>query len=472
MPRITLDASQWFRGASTSDNLNDGGFSPDERGISLFISPGVIKPGFQDETAWTNTNLLSEGIVAWTPNNTLSGSSTLFAVSINGSADGQVTAHSATTGSTGGSSVLYGPDTGRNYAAHKTDIIQYKGNLYWSSTSDVARDGDFDWWAVTRGMTGLNSLYPHYMFTYGDVLYITDGNMLHSWDGSTSSYNVLDIPADYAILGACTFNGMIYLAATRFYIDSATMHGDSFIFTWDGVSPSFIDQVPVHETLTTLVPMAGVLYATSGYSFGYFNGSTFIPLYPLSTSVRKSQVCVQRDRILIAQGNYILVYGNPIRGKQRFFSFPFKTSLVNPIRALVSVYQDYVSMGLDTTNKIVVADFASVRTSGSASPKFKHNRIALGAYCRIRKITVELESAVSLSTSITVTYLNSNGDTVTKGVINNTNYPGAREVELTGDEPERATYTIQPQLQWGAGATDGVRRIHIDYEYAEDQPNK
>jgi len=472
MPRITLDASQWFKGASTSDNLSDGGFSPDERGISLFVSPGLLKPGYRDEAGSVNTNVLSEGVIAWASNYTLGSSTAIFGLSNNGSADGQVTAHSATSAATGGSSVLYGPDTGRNYAAHKSDLILYKGNIYWSSSSDVARDGDYDWWTVTRGLTGLDSAYPHYFFTHDDVLYFTDGHMLHSWDGTTATYNVLDLPQDFKIFAACSFNGMITMAATRFYIEPTTMHGDSYIFTWDGRSPSIIDQIPIHETLTALVPMGGVLYAASGYSFGYFNGSAFIPLYPLTTSVRKSQVCVQRDRILIAQGKSLLVYGNPIRGKQRFFSMPFNSTALNNIRAIISTYQDYVSMGLSDTNTLSFIDLASVATSGSAAPKYKGNRIALGQFARIEGIIVELDATVSASTNITVSYINSNGDTVTVGTINNTNYSGQREVALSGDVEHRATFTVQPQLQWGSGSSDGVRRIHIDYDYAEDRPNK
>lgn len=470
MPRITLDASQWFKGASTSDNLNDGGFSPDERGISLFVSPGLIKPGYQEEVGWTNTNVLAQGVIAWTPNDILAGSSSVFALSRNSSDDGQISAHSATTGSTGSSSVLYGPDSGRNYTLFNSDLIRYKDGLYYSSTSDIALDGDFDWWRVTRGMTALNTSYPHHLFVYGDVLYITDGRYLHSWDGSTSTYNVLDLPEDYAISAACVHNGLIYLAATYFY-SSDTMHGNAFIFTWDGYSPSFLEQIPVHETLTTLVPAWGVLYATSNTAFGYFNGNAFIPLYPLTTRVRKAQIAVQKDRIVIAQGTYLLVYGNPIKGRQRFFSMPFKTSLAN-IQSLTTFYQDYAAMGAESANSLLYIDLGATNTSGNASPKFKHNRIALGEYSRIRAVTVELDAAVSSSTSITVSYLNSNGDTVTLGTVNNANHTGQREVYLTGDAAERATYTVQLQLQWGVGSTDGVRRIHIDYDYAEDRPNK
>jgi len=54
MPILTIDAKDFFRGVSTTDELADGGFSPLSKGINLFASPGLLLPGKNPSSGGSN----------------------------------------------------------------------------------------------------------------------------------------------------------------------------------------------------------------------------------------------------------------------------------------------------------------------------------------------------------------------------------------------------------------------------------
>lgn len=457
MPRITIDASQFFRGVSTSADLLDGGFSPEEKGFSLFTSPGLIKPGPTQAT--TVTQFESNGIIARNLYETLKSPGHLFVMSSNSSLDGTVYEMATTSGS---ATVLYGPDTGRDYAAGFSDIVRYKGTYYFTSKTNISKDGDFDWWTTVEGETGLNTLGGHWLEVFNDTLYISDGRYLHSWDGTTSTYNALDLPTDYWITATAVFDGLLVIAAEYFSGNTTDRrHGRTKLFTWDGFSPSFLSETDLPEHIDCLIPFGGSLYVTTQDHFGYFNGRAIVPLRSLSTQVRRHQVAVYKDRVYMAQGDSLLCYGNPIPGRARFFSYPLRTA--GTIDGVATGYgpRFWLSNG---TSSVYVADI----DSGSSSCTFKGNKIPTGDVSLVRKITVELE-AVAAATDINVRYVNSRGETKVVGTISTSLYAtGVCEVEFDV-ENDIETLTIQPVLVFNSPSAEGVRRLHIDYDYAESR---
>jgi len=462
MPRISLDAAQWFKGVSTTNDLSDGGFSPNSKPLNLFATPGVVRPS--SGVTSSSSQFSAGGVFGWaTPPGA---ATTQYCLSSNASLDGTV--FSASASSVGSVSTVYGPDTGRDYAAGYSDLVYYKGSYYWSSKTDIAKDGDFDWWTATLGLTALGSTDYHIMFVYGDILYITDGRYVHSWDGSTGTYNALDLPQDYRITAGTVFNDAIYLAADLFQDNSAgSRTGTARIFTWDGYSPSWLSEEKIDEHISVLHPYGGTLFLATGTHFGYFNGKAVIPLRLLTSVVLKHQITTVRDVILIVQGANILAYGNPIPGRQRFFSFPNQADgTIQGIHALLSTGVYSGSVG----STQIRFDLLGVGTTSADCP-FEMNKVSLGEYALIKKITVELYNAVASGENIAITYTDSAGGSRTVGTISNTAHNGLREVVFDVGN-ELPTFTVQPKINFVSGGnTNGIRRLHIDYDFSESRPS-
>lgn len=461
MPRIALDAAIWMRGASTSDNLSDGGFSPDDKGMNLAATVGLLKQG--DAGAGAATQFQSRGIIGSTLTRTFSIPGAALALSANASDDGYVYNLHPTSAS--GNTVKYGPDTGRDYTALQSDICFYKGKTYYTSTTNIAEDGDFDWWTTVRGHAALDSSKRHTLFVHGDILYVTDGNVLHSWDGTTSALSVFDIPTDLMITTATSHKGYIYLAATGWNDLTSSLFGKGMVYVWDAVSATWIDDFVVDELVNVLFSYEGILYANKSNSFGFFNGDVFVKIRTCNIFF-KHQITTNKGRILIAQDNGILAYGNPIPGRQRFISFPWTADSTSDVNGIVSYFSQNVNASIGTTAYVVQLD----TPSASTVRYFKFNKISLGDYSVIRKFIITMGAPVSAGDDIRLTYINGTGTTVTVGTVNNTDHNGLTEITFDlENDPE--TFTIQPRVSINGG-TNGVARLFIDYEYSESRTNK
>jgi len=468
MPRVTIDASKWLRGASVANTLPNGGFSPSAQGADLFRKPGCIAPGTANYGgSVTVTNMLSGGVLAWFVPKNPTGTDGAVVLTANGSADGRIITLDGSS-----SSVTMASDTGRDYIKGYSDVIQYKGSIYATSTTNLAlvTGPNYTYWSATLGLTAFNSLYPHYMCEYEDDLFITDGPYIHKFDGSTGTYNALSLPTDYVATSICKYGGYLWIAAEPFQTNVAgTLHGKASIFIWDGYSSSWLDEKVLNERVDTLFVNRGTLFMTTRKTFGYWNGSALVDLYTLPGQVLKHQITSVRDRIIMAPGvNYIVCYGNPIPGKQRFFSFPMvETQPVN-WDCVLAGWGDVLRRFSGTSS--YEEPFPATATTVSNDCSHLEDPILFKDYVNIRRFVVVLDADVASGENITIAYVNSRGVTVTVGSITNTLHTGNREIifDVENDEP---CYFIQPKYTWVGGArATGIRYVHIDYEPAEDRP--
>ena len=460
MPRISLDASVWMRGASTSDYISDGGFSPNDKGMNLYATPGVLRQGASG--AGAAAQFQSKGIIASTLTRSPVNPGAALVLSADDVGAGYV--YNLNSSAATGNTLRYGPDTARVYGTSFSDICFYKGKTYYTSDTDIAEDGDFDWWTTVRGHAALDSTKRHNLFVFGDTLYITDGNVLHSWDGTTSTLAVLDLPSDMGITAAVSHKGYIYLAATGWDDLSSALFGKGMIFIWDGVSASWISDFIVDELVKVLFSFEGILYASKSNSFGFFNGDAFVKIR--TGGFGKHQITTNEGRILIAQGNGILAYGNPVPGRQRFISFPWTADSTSSVSGIVSYFSQSVHASIGATAYLIQIDTPSDATVRH----FLFNKIPLGDYSFIRKFIVVMQSAVGVGDDVDLTYIDGSQRTVTVGTVNNTDHPGLREITFDlGDEPP--TFIVQPRISINGG-TNGVVRLFIDYDYSESRTNK
>lgn len=457
--RFTLDARTFLRGVSTSEETQDGGFSPASKGVQIFVTAGLVHAGAAFSNEWTAA-IQSNGYFAFTNWHTTVSPGLGRALSSNASFDG----YFYSLNDTSGQPTLEATDTGRDYKPGISDMLKYGTSILTTSTANVALSdfdystNDFTWWTVTRGHAALstNPIW-HGLVEYGGIVYIADGRYLHSWDGTTSTTQVLDLPAGMSITSMTVHNNLLTISA-EFYFDNlaGNYYRGSKIFTWDGFSPSWLSEADVNERIDTLVSEGGVLFVTTPRFFGYFNGVSIVPIRELTTQVRKYQITSARDRIYIAQGSDVLCYGNPILGRPRVFSYPMKFSAT--ISSLFA-YRDGHLTGSSTTSAIHCTDIDGV---GGTSAIMYSDKIPL-EYSHIRHVEIETTTMAS-GDSFALAYVDSKGTTRTIDTFSFATH-GAKS--FIGFDILNGVPTYICQMKLTIVGVAGFRRMHVYYDPTE-----
>jgi len=462
MPTLTIDAKDFFRGVSTTDELADGGFSPLSKGINLYASPGLLLPGAAP-TDFSGSPDVSNGVFAFAP--TSSNSDICFGLGSNSAKDGKFVEISAS------GAIVATSDTVRDYVANQSDMVRFGSEFFYTSTATAGKSSltfgtnDFNWWTGTLGLTAFGVASLHHICEYGGRLYFADGRYLHSWDGTTGTYNALDLPSGYEISDITVFQNLIFIAAARTAIGDAADASNCRIFTWDGFSDSFLDEIMIQERIETFIPFGGTLFVSTKKFFGYYTGSTISPLYKISTPIYKYQFAITQDRLYMLQSTDVLCYGNPVVSRAKFLSYPLKhtSSLIglSSFQAGALIYAYASKLG----------SFTNVDASDQTGNIFYSNKIFLGGQARIKSIIVESEALTSGS-SATIQYIDDT-QTLRSGDTSTLDYSSLGAVckhkfEING---KPATLTIQLKITFSS-TPKGIRRVHINYAPSELAANK
>lgn len=468
MPVLVIEGKDFLKGVSSFEDVADGGYSPQSKGISPYATPGLLKPG--PTVNFSSASYPAEGVFAfgcWSAN---VAPGITRAVSGTGSPnyDGKFY-----TTNDSGQPTLANTDTGNDYKRGQTFMVRYKGNFYVTSTTDIAMlnydlsTADFDYWVTTKGKAALTSTNPHPMAIFADILYIADGRYLHSIDGTTATTQVLILPEDFVITDLELYNGLLYISAAKFQNLTENVPAiDACIFTWDSFSPTFIDQLPLQDPIDSMKVFGGTLLLFCQNYMGYWTGSTVNVLRQLTARVYKNMIGITKDRLYFPQTGDVMCLGNPIMSKPKFFSIPMKMPDFpgGTIDSLYCPRPGYIIFG-STTNMMSAND---VDGSNNTSVSFYSNKISLRAYCKVTKIIVESEPLVA-SSSMTLSFVDSKGVTRTIGVYSNAAFPGVSFHEFQVFE-QIPTFYYQQVVTFNA-VPKGIRRIYVVHEPVELPPN-
>lgn len=469
MPAIIIDQRDFLRGVSAYDDVSNGGYSPLSVGISPFYTPGLIAPG-PNPSSTSTTGIESRGIFAWATWYTAISPGIGRGLSANASKDGKF----ISIGSSG-STQLDQTDTGRDYEPIISDMVRYNSLFYVTSNTDIAElngdftVADFDFWTVTKAKGALTAGAPHPMVVYGDILYIADKNVLHQLDGTTATEDVLVLPNDYTISALEIYQNLIFISASKFSDATGGTALESRIFTWNGYSPTFIDEFVTQERTDAMKVFGGALLITTPSYVGYWTGSTVNVLRHLETNVYKHQIAIDRDRLYLAQGTKVLCLGNPILANPKNFSFPIKTEdTIIGLSSWVSerLFLSFNNSGLGAQALWVITDLDAANDTGVS---FYSNKTSLGTYGYIKKVIIESEP-LSSGADMDLFYINSSGTTVTVGEYSHALWGAVsyHEFEVFDNEP---TFFFQLKATWNS-TPKAIRRAYVIFEPAELRPNK
>lgn len=469
MPQIVLDARTFLKGVSVSDDLTDGGYSPNSKGINLFAKPGLITAGkIPVDAVGSGGGVATGGIFAWSthPANVSPGI---------GRGLGNDSSHNGYfyTLSDAGAATRVTSDSGNTYLPQVSDLFRYgaSNNQFSTSNTDVGMHAfdfsstNFNWWTSTESQAALGANVPHNLFQFGSIMYITDGRYLHSWDGTTASSQVLILPVGYVINSAVVYQNSIMIAASRFSPLGGGEATDSRLFLWDGFSSSYSDEYVLQENIDTLILFGGTLLATTKTYIGYWTGSTIAALYPLSSQIFKYQFCVTNDRLYLLQSNNdLLCYGNPSLAHPKFFSFPLHNT--NNLIGITSYRRGKIVYAYASQ----AGSYSDVNGSDQTGQTFYGNKIFLGGPASVKYVIVESE-LLTTGADMVIGFIDSTGTSVTLSFDYSYAVLGGKYAHVFRSSKMDVTYAIQPYITFSATPL-GIRRLTYIYESTEFIGNK
>ena len=391
MQVITLGASDFIKGESSSEHTSDGGFSPLSYNLNLTRKRGILDfaPSLTDKGGVTLTN----NVIASAYDRTLSGNDAYFvdtggAVYTLASDDTftlrkTISGYPMVLGTTEMIPFSISGSTASLFITTQSTIHMYGG------TNLTADDGP-EFWTNLNGNNGVGGV-RHPMERVGDSVYVGDLNLIHAIGASSTTGSYVTLPPDVNITSLRKHpNGehlIAFAGLSQNYSHTRGTPGRIYII--DLVIKQWIREIDVDSQVEGSRLVGGVVYVTYGQNVGYFNGNGITLLKRLANSATtySHNLGNMEDILLVRDGQHVRAYGN--LGAGNVWWRLAKTSAdtdgdINNIiyrgdNKLLICYQD--TGGADYIKEL---DYDNT----SASGLFFSNRYLMPAETKIRRIEV------------------------------------------------------------------------------------
>lgn len=454
MQSLLINKDNWQLGVATSDRHTDGGTSPARKGHNFEVSQaGLLLP--QPARTDLSANVTSQ-IIAFTADPTFLGN------------DGYALDESGNYYTISGTTVTKRQtDSTRTFAYGTSNLKTYKGSLFATSTTNVSKlDGsnitttDATWWTGTMGAAALNSAYRHCMEVVEDTLFISDNNMLHTYNGVAAVYAAMSLPSYYNITNMILHTDgrhlIVFVAETVNY--SHTRRARAKMYVIDTVNFEFEREVDIDAQVEGSINVGGVIYVTYGGNLGYFNGDGVTFLRKLSTNPTYTHSLANKEGILLVrEANSVLAYGN-LGGKNNVFWYPYETTASNTISGIY-YYGGNKILTSSSGQKLDLLDYSTF--AGAA--EWDGVYYTFPGKIWIRKIVVETEYLTTGSSMLfSVVDQSQNVSTIMS-----MSYAVDGAVNHKEMFCNVLTNMFKPRVSFDAGNLRGVRNITLWYEDAE-----
>lgn len=336
--QLQLGAEQLISGMSSSDYATDGALGNGSFALNPFVTPGIIRA--MNDVNDTNTNIVDNFIA--TSEDATGNLNARLAV---GDAANYYTISTSNTAT----KVFTGTDTS-NYVFGRTDIDIQSNNAgagyafvthgtdiaMWNGSTTVTES----WWTTVAYYTGTTHppalrAVPHPLLNYNTNLWVADGSQLHNIIPDAAiiatpsvcvNLNVLSLElfSTMYALGIDPATGLMLISYQDVSNQGDTISSQCYIGLYDGYSTGLRRKIPVDDLVTAFHNVGGTVYVTYGNKIGFFNGNGITFLRRLMNVVDGSTTLLYKHRVanvsnvlLIADGQTIVGYGEPVGGKTK-----------------------------------------------------------------------------------------------------------------------------------------------------------
>lgn len=454
MESILVNKDNWQLGVSTSDRHTDGGFSTARKGHNLELhQAGLLLP--QPVRTDLSSVVVSQ-IIAFTADPTFLGN------------DGYALDESGNYYTISGTTVTKRQtDSTRTFTYGTSNLKTYKGSLFATSTNNISKldasnitTFDPTWWTVTIGSTALNAAYRHCMEVVEDTLFISDNNMLHTYNGVAGVYAAMSLPSYYNITNMILHTDgrhlIVFVAETVNY--SHTRRARAKMYVIDTVNFEFEREIDIDAQVEGSINVGGVIYVTYGNNLGFFNGDGITFLRRLETSPTYSHSMANKEGVLLVREvNAVLAYGN-LGGKGNVFWYPYQTVAANTLSGIY-YYGSGKILTSSSGQKLDLLDF----TTFAGEAEWDSNYYTFPGKVWVRKIVVETEYMTSGSSMLFSFVDQSQNVSSVLSMAHSTDGAVNHKEAFTNF----LTNMFKLRIGFSAGNTKGVRNVTIFYESAE-----
>lgn len=486
---IEIDAKDFVKGMSTTNDIADGGFSSSTDAVNPTHKVGTL---YQPNTATDrSTNLTGNIIASCEDPNDISATqyNRLFLdddgafYSYNGTAlTKEVTA------------------SGDLFTRGTTDFVAWNDytsggsispNFY--ATTKAGAGGDVVKWNRSTGLTetwwsgagtlnqGALSAYTSWrpLLVYETYLYVGDKHKLHriSPDSPATSSSVsngilvLGLDENISALGIDKGSGYMLIATTNGSDYSSGRNGSSKIYLYDGFSNKALRVIPINGLVTSFKQVDDRTLVFYGNKVGYFTGSGVQFLRKLNFSIGDANTLIYPHRAMvientcyIAEDKKIIAYGEILPGNKVFYPVYVNSPSGTPTRIdmLAHVGGEGVGFGY-ATDKFYTVNVHTASTAGTSDVYF--NKINFPRPVFIRSAYIEWTDAVSNGvTPGSLRIVEAGGTETLFSSLQNTTGSDAYSIETKS--MDRKVQTAQVRYV-ASTATTGLKRIVIYYDIAE-----
>lgn len=365
-------------------------------------------------------------------------------------------------------------DTMSKSTGDYSDIIVYQGKLFVTSNTDIYyTDLAFatknnTWWTVTQGKTALQTSMSdgsgrgltHFMFEFNGILYIVDGNMIHTWDGTTATYAYLTLPNNYLITDIEIDNNMIYLAINVNNIYSKILVWDSITkTTWNS------EYVVYAPNISAIVKAEQGFILFANNDLYYFDGNSYQWIRYIGATPSRNMVECLGGNIYFVNSNGIGCYNIRIKSLTQpiYYQYGSAISCLN-ISILGSIdffAQPFIGNGYTNTK------FYTCYGLGACNTFYSIFYDVLSA--NIRRIEVMFATPLNDNADYTLQILDINGTVlhtqeITKtaeGAIIKKNWRIDKKVDV-----------FRVALSFNNSACNAIKHIKVFYDDSERFDNK
>lgn len=297
-----IRGKEFILGESQSDLISDKGFSPDSYGLNLIKTRGQMF--FMESPTQRGNGVITGNMLASAFDKNFPGNDLYFLddegafYTLSGATVTKRQTVTADTFVLGTSDMLQ--FLGSTYATSERRVIQLTG----SDLSGV----DSSWW------TGLTPGYRHPLERVENTMYIGDANLVHAWDGTTSTGSFVTLPTDVNITSLRKHPDGVHLIAfcglTANYSHARGQGGRIYII--DTSIKDWVREIETEAQIEGSRLVGGIVYVTYGSKVGYFTGNGIKYLKTLSTSPTTYSQSMSNieDILLVRDGLNVLAFGD------------------------------------------------------------------------------------------------------------------------------------------------------------------
>lgn len=351
---LVIDSDTFIKGLTTSQNLIDGGMSPETDCINLLANPGVLYPS----PAATSLGAISGHVIAscYDTISTTINPVTRFLLT-----------DSPVLYSLVGSTLNSLGTPGYTIVEGLSDlqIYGYSGGtpapiLWFTTTAGIVHTGYvYSTSSLTGGYTlhtptGWTSYNPHPMIVFNEILYYADGPYLHTYNGSSYTDEVLTLQADQVITALSIDPGtgkMMLGISSRGYLylgdNTTTYNSPQFIGLYDGTNPTqLVRKIPVDGTVTSLQNCGGYMFVAYGNCIGVWNGNgiSFLRRIPINSNVGLQFQNIYKNKISNYDNLLLYLSNNEVTNQFLVNSPPNKIMAYGEIQAGVKAFFPIVDL--------------------------------------------------------------------------------------------------------------------------------